>query len=624
MRLLLFFVLFAVSTAAAEVLPLYHQTDLKRSLVKVDEIAADELFLPQAQAFVTAVKKLGGRIELVEDTAAKDGRLVLRVGAMNDVGGEWFRIDLRAGGSEILARRKEGAAFALSALLQEIGGRRGEGAMAPEVHLQAGSRFSKNDETFRCFMIDMGRNPHSPEVLRQMIDAMWLLRVNYLQLHLSDDQLCSWPSQVFPKIYSESAGWAMQDWKDLESYSQARGVTIIPELDVPGHSAILREQYPEVFGETLTDLATKPEAQAGYEKLIDELLGVFQATPYFHMGGDEAYSVPHEVQRDFINRINVAVKARGKKLIVWEGPKEGTGKSKIATDVLMMNWRTVDFPAQRMLDAGYKIVNAAWDPMYIVDHYPRTMFTAVDLERCYGWDRRRFAHINHEMATYGEGHYVDRDEGIVGFCMPWWEGRQENMLNLCVPRLAAVSAKAWNRGGEQDFKSFLKRYEGFVDVWQKVSGGRLTPFVMAHPRTQKGNVAFGKMVRVSAGQHQPYFSPARLTNGVTDSFDHFLGFPTKPEPLEITIDLEGAHHVSEVTVYETAQRGSWESYEVFVSKDGEAFESVGKSKKGGRGEGQSVTHKFESRDVSVVKIVTNGCEDLTFPSFSRLCEVIVR
>lgn len=109
-------------------------------------------------------------------------------------------------------------------------------------------------------MIDMGRNPHTPETLRHVIDMMWFYKANFLHLHLTDDQLFSWPSKAFPKLYSGRAGWTMDDFIAIEAYSQARGVTIIPELDVPGHSTILRKEYPETFGETTADLATTQEA----------------------------------------------------------------------------------------------------------------------------------------------------------------------------------------------------------------------------------------------------------------------------------------------------------------------------------------------------------------------------
>ena len=174
------------------------------------------------------------------------------------------------------------------------------------------------DLPFRCFMVDMGRNAHGPKVLLQIVDACWFYKVSYLQLHLTDDQLCSWPSQAFPKLLDDRSGWSWEAFVELENYSQARGVTIIPEIDVPGHSTILRQRYPEVFGKEPSDLATLPSAQRGMEQLLDELMAVFQATPFVHIGGDEAYGVPGDAQRDFVNRLHRYLKSKGRRAIAWE------------------------------------------------------------------------------------------------------------------------------------------------------------------------------------------------------------------------------------------------------------------------------------------------------------------
>ena len=55
------------------------------------------------------------------------------------------------------------------------------------------------------------------------------------------------------------------------------------------------------------------------------------------------------------------------------------------------------------------------------------MFTAVDVERCYNFDLKRWAHINHGFQTFKNPYFTKTDEGILGFCMPWWEGREENI-----------------------------------------------------------------------------------------------------------------------------------------------------------------------------------------------------
>ncbi|MEM9380478.1 MAG: family 20 glycosylhydrolase, partial [Planctomycetota bacterium] len=480
--------------------------------------------------------------------------------------------------------------------------------------------------SYRAFMVDMGRNPHSPETLRKVCDMVWLYGGNVLHLHLTDDQMISWPSRVYPKLYSERAGWTWNDFVALEWYASVRGITIVPEIDVPGHSTILRREYPEVFGETPTDLARNPEAQAGVEALIDEMLSVFTSATHVHIGCDEAYGVPEELQRDFINRLDAFVNSRGRRTVVWEGPSLGKGENKVDTDVLHVNWRTIEFPAQEMLDAGYEVVNAAWDPMYVVDHYPRTMFTAVSQRRCFLWDPRRFGHIHAGIPTFAEPHVTDTDEGVVGFCMPWWEGREENLFALCLPRFAAVAARAWDRSTGSDgarFDAFRADYERTLPRVLALSGIDLPALPRAEPEEQRANLAFGRPVRASAGATQPHFGPQRLTNGITDRFDHFLGFPTIPEPLEIVVDLGEVQEVARVVVHEAAVGESYEQYCVDVSMDGAAYEEVGASAEGRRGAATFVEHAFAPRSARYVRLRTEGCKNLTFPSFSRLCEVEV-
>ncbi|MGJ8725805.1 MAG: family 20 glycosylhydrolase [Roseibacillus sp.] len=563
---------------------------------------------------VPAVKSLSRGDQSFFITEGECSQMTFSQGEVGE--GLSYRIVIGKKGVDVTAEDVAGAAQAAATLLQLA--KFEDNTIAwPEGIIGDGP-----DQRFRCFMVDMGRNPHSPKMLRDVIDTMWFYKVNYLQLHLTDDQLFSWPSKAFPKLYSEQAGWTWQDFEELEAYSQARGVTIIPELDVPGHSTILRKYYPKVFGETTTELASLPEAQKGVETLISELLSVFKSTPYYHMGGDEAYGVPEEIQRDFINRLNVFIKSKGKQTLVWEGPHLGEGENKVAEDVVHMIWRCNEVLAQQALDAGYQVVNASWDPLYIVDHYPRTMFTAVDVKRCYQFDLQRFAHINHEFATYNTPHLTKSKAGMLGFCMPWWEGREQNLLPLCVPRLAAVAAAAWNREGESDFAGYQGRQERLLPRLQKIAGFVLPETPVATPESQGKNLAYLAKVTSSDSASQPHFGPERLTNGIPDRFDHFLGYPTVPEPLEILIELKKPASISRIQIFERAQGQSWEEYEVLVSGDGEEFISVGSTKKETRGEASFVNHSFEPREVRVIKIVTSGCQELTFPSFSRLSEVM--
>lgn len=564
---------------------------------------------PQAAALRAALARCGASF------AEQAGGAISLELTEAGVRGEGYRIRCAGGDVVISAATAAGAARGCATVLQLVEIVDGV-ALVPRVAVVDAPAMP-----FRGFMVDMGRNPHSPEVLRQVVDACWLYKVNYLQLHLTDDQLFSWPSRAYPDLLDERAGWTWEAFVALESYAQARGVAIIPEIDVPAHSTILRQRYPDVFGASPKDLATLPAATQGMQTLLAEVMEVFASSPYVHIGGDEAYGVPQDDQRDFVNRLARFVKARGRRAIAWEGPRLGEGEHKVDTDVLHVNWRTVDFPAQQMLDAGYEVVHAAWDPMYIVDHYPRTMFTAVPVETCYGWDPRVFKHVNHGMPTFAKPHRTKTADGIVGFLMPWWEGRESNLMKLCVPRLAAVAARAWAGALEADYAAFAARQRRLLPRCAALTGADLgrTPF--ADPETQADNLAFRGRVTASAGSSQPVFGPERLTNGIPDRFDHFLGYPTQPRPLEIVIELRVVADVGRVVVHERAVGESYELYELLTSADGSAWRRVGATAKGSRGERSFVEHRFPPRPVRFVKILTRGCHGLTFPSFSRLCEV---
>ncbi len=571
-------------------------------------------FSNQAKVFVEALQRMG--VDDATLSSSELGEPSITFIKDSSIPFEGYSIHSKDDVLRVKASSPQGLAYSISSLLQLVVVEDGE-AHWPQVSIE-----DQPDVAYRSFMIDMGRNPHPPKILRHVVDMMWFSKANYLHLHLTDDQLFSWPSTAYPNLSSDRAGWNIDDFQALEAYSQARGVTIVPEIDVPGHSTILRREYPEIFGKTTTVLANSSTAQQGIETLITEFLSVFKATPYVHIGGDEAGGVSAEDQRDFINRLNQFVRSQGKRTIVWEGPHLGKGANKIAEDVIHMNWRTINFPAQQMLDAGYKVINAAWDPLYIVDHYPRTMFTAVEVKRCYEWNPQRFAHINHEIPTFETPHMTDTAEGIIGYCMPWWEGRAENLLPLCLPRFMAVSSAAWNRSGENDFNEFQQRCSRSLARLESISGFALPALPFARENSQWLNRAYKGKVTPSQGASQPHFGPDRLTNGITDQFDHFLGFPTQPSPLEILIELVSPAELSRIVIYERAVGKSYEVYDLFASSDGIAFEKIGSAGKGSRGEINYVEHTFPKKRIHTIKIATQGCHGLTFPSFSRLTEVM--
>ncbi len=572
---------------------------------------ADATLEPQAAVLVVALERLG--VEGAALTGEEGASVVLRL----DPGlpREGYRVQSAAGRVVVTAADTAGAAHAMADLVRRVRIESGGAEWSEATWSEA------PDFPYRSFMVDMGRNPHSPATLRHVVDMMWFHRGNFLQLHLTDDQLISWPSKAYPELQSAQAGWTLDDFRELEAYSQARGVTIVPELEVPGHSSLLRGRRPDVFGETTHELATSPEAQRGVETLLGEMLDVFRATPYVHIGADEVGGVSQGEQRAFINRLDAFLRARGRTTVVWEGPAIGEGDNKVSEDVVQMAWESRYVPMPAMVEAGYQVINAAWDPFYVVDHYPRNNFTGVPVDELYHVDLRRMKNVDPGLPSFHEPQRLASTDGVLGFCMPWWEGREQNLLPLCLKRFAAAATRAWDYDSELPFEAYAAREAELLPRLEALSGFELPELPMATPEQAAGNLAYRARVTVSAAQHQPHFVPARLTNGITDRFDLFLGYPTKPEPLVIDLELVEPSELSRIRVHELAVGGSWESYRLFVSADGEHFHPVGSTSQGDRGTDTSVEHRFERQAARVIRIETDGCEGFTFPSFSRLTEV---
>ena len=203
---------------------------------------------------------------------------------------------------------------------------------------------------FRGLLVDVARKFHSMENLRQMVELCRLYKVRYLQLHLTDDPLFMFPSTAYPQTSAKNdhhtPPYTLDDLRGLVAYADARGVTIVPEYEVPGHSGAVNRAMPELF----KIRGTKPyehhasidfardDVLRAVETIVGEMCDVFRSSPYFHIGGDEAdlafahqnadfqaafkkYNLPnqHQLYRKFVADMNEIVKRHGKRMIVWEG-----------------------------------------------------------------------------------------------------------------------------------------------------------------------------------------------------------------------------------------------------------------------------------------------------------------
>ena len=217
---------------------------------------------------------------------------------------------------------------------------------------------------WRGMMVDPARHFIPIKDLKKFVDLMAYYKFNKLQLHLTDDQGWRLPVPGYPKLKSisskraESFGngtphegmYTRQELKDLVAYCAARGIEVIPEIDMPGHNQALAAAYPEFFcfPDHNTKVSTtggvglylvcphKPEIWKFYAAVFDELRDIFPST-MVHLGGDEAplektwekcpLSVKyrqqkgmkdvHEELKEFEAKMASMLAARGKKPIFW-------------------------------------------------------------------------------------------------------------------------------------------------------------------------------------------------------------------------------------------------------------------------------------------------------------------
>lgn len=436
---------------------------------------------PHVEVFARQLSRLThGKVRLRENSEDAARLIVRRVDAL---AAEQYVLEVTSTEIKVDASTLKGLAHATATLLQLVGSAKSN--ELPLVRIEDSPSVG-----YRNFMIDMGRNPHSLELLKETIDLLWFYKIDSLQLHLTDDQRFAWPSEKYPKLWDGLI--SLDQFRELESYANVRGVTIIPELEVPGHSGKLRALYPEVFGKSATDLATSETALDGVKTILDELMDVF-SSPYIHIGGDEAYGVPVTAQRDLINKLHGYLKSKGRQTVVWEGPDCGEGANKVNTDVIHINWRTIAYPPDQMLKDGYRVVNASWDPLYIVDHYPRINFTMTSPQHIFETlQLTRFKHVNPGIPTFSKPITVEPNERLIGFCMPWWEGREENFFEQNVPRLIPFAEVSWSGGDRRDYREFepratmaeATRRECFYPIAIRAAGMVIEKDGVYHDRTE--------------------------------------------------------------------------------------------------------------------------------------------
>lgn len=403
----------------------------------------------------------------------------------------------------IEAKTPKGAFYALQSLWQLIPNTTKEKNLSiPCIEIKDAPRFA-----YRGMHLDVGRHMYSVEFIKKYIDLIAMLKMNTFHWHLTEDQ--GWRIEIkkYPKLQEIAAyrketlighyndqphqfdgkqygGYYTQEQvKDIVAYAQERFVTIIPEIEMPGHSQAAIAAYPKLgCTDEEVEVATKwgvfeevycPNEYTFQflEDVIDEVCELFPGK-YIHIGGDEAPKTRWKncnycqqlikkenlkdergLQSYFIRRMERYINSKGKQIIGWDEILEGG----LAPNATVMSWRGVNGAVEAAKE-GHDVILTPTSHCYF-DYYqsdsenePLAIGGFLPLEKVYAFDP-----IPEEL-TASESKYVLGAQGNV-----WTEymstGKQVEYMAF--PRAVALSEVVWSSPTNKNYQNFTRRLESF-------------------------------------------------------------------------------------------------------------------------------------------------------------------
>lgn len=355
---------------------------------------------------------------------------------------------------------------------------------------------------YRGSMLDVARHFITVEDVKHYIDQMAGLKLNYLHLHLTDDQgwrieIKSWPKLTeiggSTAVGGGDGGFYTQEqYKEIVSYAAQNYITIVPEVDMPGHTNAALASYAELNpGVNLpngnTDSlnkapldykmpTTNPQAaelytgiEVGFSTFSTELELTYQFVddvvreiseitpgPYFHIGGDESHVTEKDDYIYFIERVQDIVVKYGKTNVGWDE----VATAKLLPGSIAQFW-AVEENAKLAKDQGNKVLMSPAKRAYLDMQYDSTSRIGqnwaayVELDSAYLWNPE----------SYANG--VEKAD-ILGVEAPLWTETVTNRADieyLTFPRLSAIAEVAWTKTERKNWESFRKRIAQHGKRW---------------------------------------------------------------------------------------------------------------------------------------------------------------
>lgn len=408
--------------------------------------------------------RLDGHVETVEN-----GFITLKKA---DIAKEGYKLTVTKDGITVEAADESGAVWALTTVTELTA----EGEALPIVTIEDAPHYGH-----RGLSLDCSRHFFTADEVKKVIDQMTRVKLNVLHWHLVDDQGWRIECKTLPLLH-ETTGtyYTQEEIRSVIEYARVRGMEIIPEIDMPGHTRSMIAAYPHLscFGEK-TELCQfggifekilcpgKDETFEFIEKLLTEVCALFP-DDRFHIGGDEAPKTewkkcPHckarmealgltdyeDLQGYFTKRVVAILKKHGKRAVCWNDVLESKD---VDTGNIIQYWTAQhEAPVPAFIERGGKVIFSNMSALYF--DYPHGINS---LNKVY----------HYQPAVMGKS-YAD-SPNMLGYEAALWSEQvetPEHLEELLFPRLYAVSEIAWNEAG--DYADFEHRAEKKIEIAAK-------------------------------------------------------------------------------------------------------------------------------------------------------------
>lgn len=370
---------------------------------------------------------------------------------------------------------------------------------------------------WRGLMLDVSRHFFPKEYILETLDRMAMLKLNTFHFHLVDNegwrieikkypkltQVGAWRVDQEDKLWDERTPnaadaladpnksvkkyggyYTQEDIKEIVAYAAARGITVVPEIEMPAHAMSAVAAYPELSCHKrpigvpsgavwpITDIycAGQEETFAFLEDVLTEVMALFPSK-YIHVGGDEATHTEwekcskcqkrmkdhhlanvHELQSYFIKRMDSFLTSKGRVLVGWDEIMDGG----LANNAVVMNWRGIDV-GKKALAQGNPVVltSDCYIDQYqgLPDYEPIANGGFLPLKKLYHYN------LEKEKLT------AEERKGVLGSQANLWAehvGSTKHSEYMIFPRLFALSEIVWTADKQKNWDSFVQRVEAFM------------------------------------------------------------------------------------------------------------------------------------------------------------------